>query len=537
VATSTFLPKPKGPVISRLMPTVAVGQPMPQMQQIPEPVDGIGRWTGIKHFALGDGGAPEAVHVQPTAPGAPSGDAPGEVPYATGGSFMVGPTFGSAPDTSPWYQGATQGANDIAQTYGGQGSSSYYNPPSQAWYGQSGGSSPSFGGVPGYYSPPSQAYFASGTTNQPRYPGDPVAALYSARAAQLAAQQQGLSARTNGLYAQQGALAGQNNVLNATAGTFGPQTAARNAQGQLINLQGQQNQLQRGYLQQSGQNDQQRLSELAGIYAASQNTPDILRAAEAQDQYNAEDRRDASLGVSAPTTVALAPGQTTGGQPGVRGAIQTQEQALTRQAGYQDPIRAQQLALAQNAVQLQGTDVEQARLAAQQAGLTLDQANQLVAEARNQAGYSQEAATGAGIQSQFADVATQQAGLGVTAAQTPPAPGLVSYTDPDTGQSQWLTPGEAELRQAEYNYGPNGIYTQRLQQGLTSSQARTSVLGYTRAELVRGLKTGQIDDATALQWYIAHGYDQDTAQTALAIDKHSSSGGVTTLDANGNPTG
>lgn len=514
-----LLKKPKS---GALEPTVPIGQPMPQMQRIPEPVDMVGRYTGIRHAALGDGTSPETVQVVPQNPGqAVIDNETGEASYASGGIFSIGPDLGNpwggiwgdnggggsqasnpwgiwggrhrnGPDTGPDYgrvfpQGGMWNY-DPQQTYGnGQQQSqqpivldSGYGQPS--WFQQTYGS----GGGQAAYAPSS------------RYSGDPTQALWQARNQGLAARYNVYGARGLQLGAQQNALQAGLQVLNAQRGTLPYQTAQRQAQSRAIDLSALRNQSQRGVVQQAGANDQARLGELQGIYAASQNTPDILRAAEAQQGYNAEDRRDRSLGVSAPIDVTLAPGQTIS-QPGTRAAIQTQEQALTRRAGYLNPIRQAQLAIAQNAVALQDTDVRAAELEAQRAGLSLAEARQLVDEAQINQGYAQNEASAAGLGVSQAQQGQERAAIDEAMAQQPPAPGLVVYTDPETGQSQWVTPDERNRLQAQYQYGPYGDFTRGLSQDLYArnpSPTSSSTL-LTTAQIQKALRDGVIDENTA----------------------------------------
>lgn len=510
----SLLRKPKS---GALEPTVAIGQPMPPVQQIPEPVDMVGRFTGIRHAALGDGPTPETVHVVPSSPSrAIIDNDTGEVSYAQGGIFQVGPNLGNPWGGIDWGSdngGGTSSGNgglfdlwggrnqpsgggstyqpyynsDYANTYGGWGQSSYYDPTYANTYGSQ-SQQPSFWdtarGNPGS----SPAYAPSSS-----YPGDPTQALWQARNAGLASRYNVYGARGLQLGAQQNALNAGLGVLNAEGATFPYQTAQRQAQSRVIDLSSLRNNAQRGYLQQAGANDQARLGELEGIYAASQNTPDIIRAGEARQAYNAEDRRDQSLGVSAPVNLTLPPGASVS-QPGVRGAIQTQEQALTRQANYQDPIRQAQLSIAQNAVQLQDTDVEAARLEAQRAGLSLDEANQLVAKARLNQGYAENEASAAGLGVSQAQQGVDRASIDEAMAQQPPAPGLVAYTNPETGESQWVTPDERNRLQAQYQYGPYGEFVRQQSRQLYGD---TTGANLSLAQVTTALRRGAMTEDEA----------------------------------------
>jgi hypothetical protein len=434
MATKSMFAPPPGPKISRPQPTVPIGQQMPPMQQIPEPVDGIGRYTGIKHFALGDGGAPEVVHVTPTRPRlpGPTGDAPGEVPYAQGGSFIVGPQIAPDPGT-PTPQAPAFG--DYApptfdptnpSSFGGS-ESQYYGsapapgPPQQIT--PPGGNGPFSAPAPtqpaaqsysptGYQAPPASynnGYVAPvmpPPMAAPRIGPDPNQQMYNARQAQINAER---------------------NVYTATAGVRnGPQQDVYRATAGVNAATAQQNAAQADYLRQQQAEDQRRLGEIQGINAAHLNGPDIQRAAEAENAYAAEDKQDRALGVSAPATVQLPPGMAA--VAGVRPKIMTQEAFLSDRAQSADAEATQRLKIAQNVVQLQATNVAAARQAASEAGLTLQEANDMVSQARDAAGL-------AGL-----DVSQQQLG----------EEGKVLYTDPETGQGEYVSQAEADRRKQDY---------------------------------------------------------------------------------------
>jgi hypothetical protein len=354
--TATMFKPPKGPKISRPQPTLAIGQPMPLMQPIPEPIDAIGRYTGIKHFSVGDGTAPEAVHITPTRPNdVGTGNAPGETGAAGGGTFMVGPTIAPNPVTQGMASGQVNGApnGDAMQTGA----------------------------------------------------GDPNQRLYDARTANIGAQR---------------------NLFNLQHQTQGPQQAVYDANGRVIQAQGQQNAATAQYQQQQNAEDDRRLREIQGINAAHVNGPDISRAAEAEGAYAAEDKQDRALGVAPPQTVQLPNGAPS--VAGVRPKIMTQEAYLSDKAQSADAESNARLKLAQNVVSLMGTNLAAARQAAAEAGLTLEEANNMVSQARNAAG---------------------QAGLDVQQEQLG-EPGKVLYTDPNSGQGEYVSQAEADQRRSEY---------------------------------------------------------------------------------------
>lgn len=433
MATSTLFPTRTGPKIGRLQPTAVIGQPMPPMQTIPEPVDMIGRYTGIRHAALGDNpNGPEVVHVTPSRPGPAVGDAPGETPYAAGGTFIVG---GDPGTPQPSNSGASTTNDPItgAAPAGGP-------PPPPSWgspwqdapvYNPNGGGNPVYGPP----APPDRV--------------DPNQMLYNARQRQLQAEQARLQAQRNTTGYQRNSIGAQRNVYNAETGTYGPQQAVYDAQGRVIQLSGQQNQMQRGYLQQEQAFNQQRAAELAAISAAKKNTPDLTRVAEAQNAYASENRRDSSLGVSAPAEVTLQPGQANNLPAGVRPKIRSQADVLTDQASENDQAQQAQLKIAQNIVSMQATDVAAARNAAEAAGLTLAEANQLVTRARNEAGMAGLDAQESSLDATDLGYDATQAGYDVQRLQLGEE-GKVLYTDPYTGAGEYISQAEADKRKMDY---------------------------------------------------------------------------------------
>lgn len=454
MARSTIFAPPRNrPKISLSQPSVTVGQPMPQMQQIPEPVDFVGRYTGMVHGTAGDNpNGPEHVQITPTGgPGKPTVASDGGPSYAQGGSFLVG---ASNPDPQPQEvqsEGSGGSYNPYPSTIGTGIFSGHWSPYSNSY--------PSTIGT-GMFSPSWQA-----PQGHPVY-GDPNQNIW-----QL--QQNLFNARNSGLNLQA-------NVLDQRMRNLPLQSAVYDAQGNLISMQGAQNQARAGYLRQEGGVEQQRLSEAQAINAARFNTPDLTRAAEAEGAYAAENRRDAAMGVAPPAEINLPNGTTTPAVAGVRPKIKTQEQQLKENQSYAEPIRAQQLALARNAVDLMGTDVESARLAAARAGLTLDQANQLVTEAQLQEGYG--------------NIISSRANLELEQAQQPPQPGMVRWTDPATGAGEWVTPQEHD--ELQYNYT----------QARGAQRYEQTALGAFSSGFIRNLvRYGQISDEAAIAGLMAGG--------------------------------
>ncbi len=439
---------------------------MPMMQttgQIPEPIDFVGRNTGMVHGTAGDNpNGPEEVSIKPTMPG-PTGDPPGGPSYASGGSFLVG--------GYPAPQDPT-GGNSYTSTIGTGIFGAGWNPQ------QSGGGIQPPAVDPNVHPPSIPQTRAPQIPGAYQYPATPPAgpnAYGNPNAQTWQAQQQQQQAQQRQIDARNELLDYRARVLDAKGATQPAQDAYRSAKERTRGAEGVQNQMQRDYYGQQGQDEQQRLAELTAIRTAHGNLPDILNTAEAQNAYSSENRRDAAMGVAPPAEVQLPYDANPARMAGVRPKIMTQEQRLADNASYDDPVRAAKLALAQNAVSLQGTDVRAASLAAEQAGMTLEQANQMVEQAQQLADYSSIAAerTGLGV---------QQANQDLAAAGRPPFPGAVEYVDPETGASQWVTPEEKGNRDFEDSQRRTderrpAMYDQQQQQKQYEQEQRRAVEG------------------------------------------------------------
>ncbi len=462
-----FAPPRNKPKISRPMPTLAAGQPMPQVQTIDRPVNLVDDMGNV-HGRLGENGQ-EQVRVTPS--GLPTNDPAGGPNYASGGTLLIGGTGrpqpkpvlpGEYPNDGGWGQQPPQ--DNYSSTigtgiFGGGGVQGIpgYQPQQQ----QSQNSYPSTIGT-GMFGQQQPAPSITSVPLQTMY-GNPNQNIWQAQQNQTQAKNQYLDMKAKVLDAKTGTMPLQNNVLQAKWG---------------VNFaQSQQNQMQKGYLQQEQGNQQLKAGELQAIYAASKNTPDLLNAGEAQNAYASENRRDSAMGVSAPAEVNLPSEYNGPRQAGIRPKIMTQEQRLAEKAGYEDPIRNQQLQIAQTIVQLQGTDVRAAELAAAKAGLTLDQANQLVSQAE--------------LGSEYAGIVENRAGLGVQEAGQPPFAGAVKWTDPATGAGRWVTPQQYDQLQAQYQENVQQPYA-------TSVRNQGSNLaGLSDAQLANTLP----DDANYFQQY------------------------------------
>jgi hypothetical protein len=123
----------------------------------------------------------------------------------------------------------------------------------------------------------------------------------------------------------------------------------------------------------------------------------------------------------------------------------SQEDRIREQAGYEDPIRNQQLQLAKDAVELQGTDVKRAQLIADRLGLTLEEMNQMVQEAElNQSRYQ---------------LNENQADLDLAGAQQPPFPGAVRSSI----SGNWLSPEDRDKERIQYQENVTQPYQNQVQ--------------------------------------------------------------------------
>lgn len=410
MASSIFSPPRTKPKISIQQPTLAVGQPYVPPQVINRPVNLVDDEGNI-HGRIGENpNGPEMVSIKP--PPGPTNDPAGGPFYASGGNLLIGnnwnnPDQESSPvigtglpslwtETPSWY-------NNTGPTNGGPTPPPSYNPY------------PATIGT-GIFSPPTPSSTPPviiGGIN----PNNPNAQINNTQQHQIETSNAALDMKAR--------------VLDARGQALGANRGVQQANQNVLNLRGINNNMQRGVIQQEGANTQQRLQELQGIYRASQNTPDLMNVADATNQRNAENRRSSQAGVAPAAEVNLPPGYNGPRIAGINPKIMSQEERLTEKAGYEDPIRQQQLELAKNAVDLQSTDVTAARLAAEQAGMTLDEANNMVKRAELDADYS--------------SIINQRASLEEEQAKQPPFAGAQLYTNPQTGEGQWVTPWKAAL--------------------------------------------------------------------------------------------
>lgn len=251
--------------------------------------------------------------------------------------------------------------------------------------------------------------------------------------------------------ASQGVTAANQNVITARRGTIAPTQSVIDASGNVISAQEAQNAQNRTYLGEQQAANQQLLTEQRGIRAAEGNIADLTATARAQTDYNDQKYRFNIAGVTPDTEINLPNGTNAQLGPGVRGKILTQAELLTKESEANKAERAIQLDNARIAVALAGTDVAAAQAAAARAGLTLDQAQLVVSQAQLEA-------DSAGITLDQYQNQLSQARLNEDIAGNKPA-GQVLYTDPYTGQSEYVTQAEADQRDFQYrNSAPGGQY-------------------------------------------------------------------------------
>lgn len=403
MAASIFSPPRGKPKIKLTQPTLAVGMPFIPPQVIPTAVNLVGD-DGTVYGRMGENGQ-EAVSVTPS--GKPTNDPAGGPNYASGGSLLIGAPPGSMQEA---------GNNLYPSTIGTGIFSGGWTPPVQQpkSYPQTIGT-----GVFGQnWRPPTPAFQPpTGTRGgiDPSIninPNNPNSRILGAQQAQLLARRDQLAARDRTLGIQQQML-NQKPQLNQMSG-------------QINNLQTIQNLMNRGVYQQQGMNQQQKLAEDTSIYRASKNTPDLTNVAMAKQAYKAEDKRASQLGVSAPEDVNLPPEYNGPLPAGARPKIMSQEERLQERAGYERPIREGNLDLMRTGANIFDTEVKAAQLAKE--GIQIGQ-NEL-----------QLALDQAKLDEDYAQLGSTRADLDVSSQKLEPFPGAELYTNPETGEGQWVTP-------------------------------------------------------------------------------------------------
>lgn len=506
-------------------PTVAFNAVIPR-QNIPEPVIGVGKFTGQQHFVLGDNpNGQETMTITP----------PGGMPRRA----MVGAPAGAVSYANGGYVTAGYGGPSVDQITAAGG---YNNEDERYYYLASKANSGVTLGQDAYdflnsYSPtyaqqqpqqPQQPVASGPAAPSTAYtgyvPSDPLEGQRAAAQAAVDARAPVAAATQAQIQANAGVVAAQGNqnlanqsVVNAVNGTFAPRTAQIAAQGNVINQQQQLTSAQRAQIQQQQQVDAQRLAEEQRVQAAAANVADQTAVAQALNTRANEDYKYQLAGLATPAEVNTANGADNSSLPvGTRAQLQTQEQLLTTKQGQNEKLRAIQLDQAQNIVKLAATDVDAAQQAAARVGLTVAQAQLLVDQAQN-------AAAGAGVAVQQAQNAANQAGIGVNQAnlgvynaatavqQAAILPqgmaGYVVYTNPFTGASNYMTPAAAKELQYQDTQQINAI-----NQGQYAGLSPSSVTSLFYNGLITGKPT--IDEAHATQAIIANG---GTPQVAAAL--------------------
>ncbi len=309
-----------------------------------------------------------------------------------------------------------------------------------------------------------------------------LAAGYATNAAQqgvLPYTQATLNAKRGVLGAQQGTFGPQAGVISANRNVVGAQQTALGGARDLIGKQQAENQTQK--------------NEFGQIIAARDNFKDKAAVATMQRYNAARDSRARLLGMVPDAEVQVPVGFTGKLGLGLRAAPTTQEQDVTQTVKTNQTNRGFDMESAKLAVQLMNTDVDQARIVAAQAGLTLDEAQLAVSKAQNAAGFAGAdedqaglAVTQARLNEDRAGLATKDAGLGeeeagiyanqadlnARLASRAPAPGMEKYTDPDTGHSSWMTPSEAD--QLNYQHSLD-LGTSRVTQNYAANQNRQNI--------------------------------------------------------------
>lgn len=263
--------------------------------------------------------------------------------------------------------------------------------------------------------------------------------------AQLEAARKTLAAQQGVIDVTGQATAANANVINARASTLPQQQAVINASGAVNTAQGQYLNQSRGFIGTQQQQNQARAAEIAGIQNASRNVADLSAVAQAQTARNDQDYKYALAGISKPVEIDVPNGADVANlPPSVRARLQTQEQLLTRDAQAAEARRGITLEGARLALALTATNVDAAQLAAAKVGLSLDQAQLVVQQAEIDA--ARAGLTIDQYQNQLAQARLNEAAVGL-----PPAAGLVLYTDPVTGVSEYVTQAVADTRTQVYN--------------------------------------------------------------------------------------
>jgi len=158
-----------------------------------------------------------------------------------------------------------------------------------------------------------------------------------------------------------------------------------------------------------------------------------------------------------------------------------------------------------------GINVDLARQEAAKVGLSLEEAGLLVDEARRAAGE-------AGLADQYANLGVERARYDVTGANLPPAAGMEQWTDPYTGRSEWVTPYEADRRNAEYR-----------KQFAEKEEEKTKreLQNLSPEALLDLMIMKQVSEQEVIEVLIAKGFTQREAELLVARARAKAQGGTT----------
>lgn len=250
---------------------------------------------------------------------------------------------------------------------------------------------------------------------------DPALAQFNAQGGQLAARAAGLQAGQQVQAAQAGLVGPQQAVIQASQGVLAARAAQLPQQQALSGLE--------------LQNAQANQSENTAYRTALLDTQNIADTAAQRRVAGSLDYRYGMAGLEQPEQVIAPEGQQIENVPGVRAAVLSKAERIAYNNKFSQSGRADVIATAKAALEQTNDSVRAAQLVSEQAGISLEQARQAVDLAR--------------LSSLYADLQFKSASLQEDAASRPPAPGMVQYSDPQTGASRWVTAQEKATLDAQ----------------------------------------------------------------------------------------
>lgn len=282
----------------------------------------------------------------------------------------------------------------------------------------------------------------------------------------LNSRRQGFDAQGNVITAQRNQIPLDRNVLLGEQGVIRARGNQINSQRDVLGAQQRELGGTRGVITLQQQQNAAKNADVMRIRNAGANVADKAAVAMESLYRGTEDALIYSkLGVAPPPTIGVQGADPTGLPPGMRAELKTQEQLVSEVAQMNEQDRASTLESARLAVQLLGTDTEAARLKAAEVGLTVEEAQNLVAGLRNTASMGELGVTEARLNASAADLNSSRisnAGdfldLGLKQTQTSLGDmksgledsGKELYTDPVTGKRSVLTKYEADQRRYAY---------------------------------------------------------------------------------------